>query len=82
MIPEQIPLGDIPNINKMRAGEVWQPRPYPNRCSICGGLGYVYCKVPAPKMHQQAGTQLDAVTRCPGCKRDAPVEETKRRARK
>lgn len=70
------------NIDAMRAGEVWQPRPYSSKCSQCGGLGFLYAKIPAPKTHPQAGQQFDAVVRCRACKPAHQEEPVKRRGKR
>jgi len=70
------------NIDAMKAGQVWQPQPYPNRCSDCGGLGYLYAKIQAPKTHQQAGAMFDAVVPCrcrlAAIEKQAAIEENKK----
>lgn len=62
---------DPKSYEAMAAGEVWQPRPYPAQCSKCGGLGFIYCKVPDGS---------DAVRPCE-CRAPKPELVEKRRKR-
>ena len=60
-----------PASEAMAAGEVWQPVPYPKRCSICGGTGRVYVKI----------NGMDAVKDCE-CKKRRMIEASKKGKRK
>lgn len=69
-----------PNAEKMRRREIWQPKPFPNQCTSCGGLGFLYTQIPAPPGHPQAGDLFDAVKRCHCAPRRVEPEPKARRA--
>lgn len=60
----------------MRAGGVWQPRPWPGKCSACGGLRFLYCKIQAGPNAYFPGLMYDAVQRC-ACLGPIRTDETK-----